>query len=97
MLDELQTVKTQLESFINNNTDSISLTNLQGEIQFVNNEFSTTTFGFTKEEVIYNQNPNIPERLIEEFNRMLEQVSKEKKMQNNISNIKQKRGYPRYK
>lgn len=80
MLDELQSAKTQLESFINNHTDSISLTNLQGEIQFVNNAF-TTTFGFTKEEVIYNQNPNIPDWLIEESNRMHERVIKGQKMQ----------------
>lgn len=80
-LEMLQTVKMQLESFINDNSDAISLTNLQGEILFVNDAY-TTTFGFSKDEVLNLQNPNIPEWLVKESMLLHEQVIDGEKMQN---------------
>lgn len=80
-LDELQNVKKQLESFINDNTDSIFLTNMNKEVLFTNDSF-TTMFGFTREETLYKPNPIIPEWVIDEANQMYEQILSGTKMQN---------------
>ena len=77
-VEELRKVKLQLESFVNDSTDCISLTNLNGEVEFINNAF-TKMFGFTKDEVLKQENPIIPDWLKEETTQMYALVLRRKK------------------
>ncbi|MCQ6274989.1 PAS domain S-box protein [Bacillus sp. V3B] len=79
-LEELHSVKLQLESFINDSTDSISLINLNGEVEFINEAF-TKTFGYTENDVLGKENPIIPDWLKKEKDQLVEQVLKGKKVQ----------------
>lgn len=80
-LSELQIVKRQLESFLNESTDAISLMNLNGEITYMNEAYSKM-FGFSMQDVFTMKKPNVPEWLAEEANTIHDQVRRGKKLQN---------------
>lgn len=81
IIEELSTVNRQLESFLNDSTDPIWITNLEGEVEFINSAF-TITFGFTEEEVLNKQNPIVPEWLFEETNQLFREAQSGKRKQN---------------
>ena len=78
--EELSLLKSRLESFINDSTDSISMTDLEGKVIFINDAF-TKVYGFTEQEVIGKEPPIIPNWLKKETTSLNEQVLLGKKMQ----------------
>ncbi|WP_071394055.1 PAS domain S-box protein [Bacillus tuaregi] len=78
-LDELYRVKKQLESFLQDSADSISITTLDGEVEFINNAY-TKIYGYTEEDVLGKENPIIPDWLMDEKNQMYKQVARGKKL-----------------
>ncbi|HWL25842.1 MAG TPA: PAS domain S-box protein [Ureibacillus sp.] len=67
--DQLKRANNQLNSFLNNNVDPIYITNLEGNIEFVNDAF-VKTFGYTKEQLIHKFNPTIPDWLVDETKKL---------------------------
>ncbi|WP_239585579.1 PAS domain S-box protein [Lysinibacillus composti] len=80
-LEELNKIKQQFESFLDDSFDAISLSNVHGRIQFVNEAF-LSMFGFTKEELINQMSPIVPDWLKEETNELMQLVKQGKKVQN---------------
>lgn len=79
-LEELSIVKSRLESFINDSTDSISMVDREGKVLFINDAF-TNIYGFSKEEVIGKEPPIIPNWLKEQADDLNQQVLLGKKVQ----------------
>jgi len=77
--EELHHVKLQLESFLHDSADSISITNLNGEVEFINEAY-TKIYGFTEADVLGKENPIIPDWLKNEKNHLYEQVQNGKKL-----------------
>nr|WP_106778978.1 PAS domain S-box protein [Lysinibacillus timonensis] len=80
-INKLNRVNEQLESFVNHSNDSISIINLNYEIEFINEAF-TKVFGFTKKDIIHQPNGTIPDWLKNEAQEQYKQVLQGKKMQN---------------
>ena len=78
--EELSLLKSRLESFINDSTDSISMTDLEGKAIFINDAF-TKIYGFEEKEVIGKEPPIIPNWLKKETSSLNKQVLLGKKMQ----------------
>lgn len=72
-LEELSVVKSRLESFINDSSDSISMFDRDGRVLFINEAF-TNIYGFSKEEVIGKEVPIIPNWLKEQTDELIQQV-----------------------
>lgn len=79
-LEDLRLVKSRLESFINDSSDSISIEDREGKTLFINKAF-TSKYGFAKEEVIGKEAPIIPNWLKEQANDLNQQVFEGKKVQ----------------
>ncbi|MGZ9586678.1 ATP-binding protein [Paenibacillus marinisediminis] len=62
LYEENRSMKDQLESFINQSTDAIHVTDLQGRVERVNQAFADM-FGWTEEEIRGKQLPIIPDNL----------------------------------
>lgn len=80
-LEELNKIKQQFKSFLDDSFDAISLSNVHGRIQFVNEAF-LSMFGFTKAELINQISPIVPDWLKEETNELMQLVKQGKKVQN---------------
>ncbi|WP_312096605.1 PAS domain S-box protein [Niallia sp.] len=72
-LEELSVVKSRLESFINDSSDSISMVDRNGKVLFINDAF-TNIYGFSKEDVIGNEPPIIPNWLKKQTDDLIQQV-----------------------
>lgn len=79
-LEELSVVKSRLESFIQDSTDSISMVDREGKVLFINEAF-TNIYGFSQEEVVGKEPPIIPNWLKEEAEVLNQQVLMGKKVQ----------------
>jgi len=79
-LEELSVVKSRLESFIQDSTDSISMVDREGKVLFINEAF-TNIYGFSQEEVVGKEPPIIPNWLKEEAEVLNQKVLMGKKVQ----------------
>lgn len=79
-LEELKLVKSRLESFLNDSSDSISIEDREGKILYINKAFSNI-YGFSKEEVIGKEAPIIPSWLKEQASDLNQQVFDGEKVQ----------------
>lgn len=65
MYEENRSMKDHLESFINQSTDAIQVTDLEGRVQRINQAY-TDMFGWTEDEIKGKMNPTIPTDLSKE-------------------------------
>ena len=70
---ELKSTKEKLESFINNTSDAITITDLEGNILQVNKGFEKI-YGWTAEEAMGMKLPTIPDHIMPETRNLLEEV-----------------------
>lgn len=68
MKDSLQETSERLQSFFNSTSDAINITNIDGELLYVNPSFEKM-YGWTKEELLGKPLPIIPNQLHEEEKR----------------------------
>jgi PAS domain S-box-containing protein len=70
---ELKSTKEKLESFINNTSDAITITDLEGNILQVNKGFERI-YGWTAEEAMGMKLPTIPDHIMPEIRNLFEEV-----------------------
>ncbi|MBO1512495.1 PAS domain S-box protein [Metabacillus bambusae] len=73
MEEELLTTKQRLESFINDNIDSIYIIDLEGQVLQVNKSFERI-FGWSEQEILGQKLPTIPKDLLNEAQHLYQKV-----------------------